>query len=360
LQETDANDARRAADQAAAEATKAAAGNPQGAEKQALITSANAARDAANQVADKIKDALLRAKEARSMEDPVATDYDVALAKLDMVDEVSILVAPDHVDPNLNRSLNQSLVSSCTRLADRVVLLSVDADKKLISDPSKISHETDSTYAAFYYPWITVTDPLATGPSGGSKEVPAIGHIAGILARTDITRGVHKAPANEVVIGALDPTVTVNKERQDILNPRGVNCIRDFRADNRGIRLWGARTTSSDPEWKYLNVRRLFLFIEESIDQGTQWVVFEPNSDPTWAAVRRNISNFLLSVWRSGALMGKTPEEAFFVRCDYPTTMTESDIESGRLICVIGVAPVRPAEFVIFRISQKTLDAAAS
>jgi phage tail sheath protein FI len=160
-------------------------------------------------------------------------------------------------------------------------------------------------------------------------------------------------------VGAEKPLrFLLPKGEQDVLNPRGINVIRDFRADGRGIRLWGARTMSSDPMWKYVNVRRLFLFVEESIDQGTQWVVFEPNDEPLWAAVRRSVSNFLISVWRSGALMGGTQDEAFFVKCDR-TTMTQDDIDNGRLICLIGIAPVKPAEFVIFRISQKTAEAAA-
>ena len=158
--------------------------------------------------------------------------------------------------------------------------------------------------------------------------------------------------------GSFDLEFKVTRAMQEILNPRGINCIRDFRSDGRGIRVWGARTMSSDPEWKYINVRRLFIFIEESIDEGTQWVVFEPNDESTWSAVRRNITNFLISVWRSGALFGTTQEEAFYVRCDR-TTMTEDDINNGRLICEIGIAPVKPAEFVIFRISQKTIEATA-
>jgi phage tail sheath protein FI len=191
--------------------------------------------------------------------------------------------------------------------------------------------------------------------------------VAGIYARTDIERGVHKAPANEVVRGIITRDLsnnrkplryTLSKGEHDILNPRGVNVIRDFRADRRGIRVWGARTMSSDAMWKYVNVRRLFLFVEESIDEGTQWVVFEPNDEMTWSAVRRSVGNFLIRVWRSGALMGATAEEAFFVKCDR-TTMTQDDIDNGRLVCLIGIAPVKPAEFVIFRISQKTAEAEA-
>jgi hypothetical protein len=282
---------------------------------------------------------------------PALPDYQTAIARLEKIDDISILVAPEHVKIP---SLDAALVTSCETLRDRVALLSAGEDDVDTNPrPPQIS-----TYAAFYHPWINVVDPTSKGPQTHYVDVPALGHIAGIIARSDVNRGVHKAPANEIVLGAVKLTTSVSKADQDVLNPLGVNCIRDFSAHNNGIRLWGARTTSSDPEWRYLNVRRLFLFLERSIDKGTQWVVFEPNSDPTWAAVRRNLTNFLTTVWRSGALMGLAQEQAFFVKCDR-TTMTEDDIDNGRLICVIGVAPVRPAEFVIFRISQKTLDAQA-
>ena len=210
----------------------------------------------------------------------------------------------------------------------------------------------DTLYAAYYYPWIGIYDPSMNG----ERLIPPTGQVVGICARTDIERGVHKAPANEVVRGATRLEFAVPKALQDILNPRNVNCIRDFRSDGRGIRLWGARTMSSDAMWKYVNVRRLFIFIEESIDEGVQWAVFEPNADPLWAAVRQTIVDFLTRVWKSGALMGLTQDEAFFVKCDR-TTMTQDDIDNGRLICYIGIAPVKPAEFVIFRISQKTAEA---
>jgi phage tail sheath protein FI len=192
--------------------------------------------------------------------------------------------------------------------------------------------------------------------------VPPSGHVAGIYARTDVERGVHKAPANEALRGIVQVDIngtrrplefTIGKREHDMLNPRGINVIRDFRADRRGIRVWGARTISSDTQLRYVNVRRLLLFIEESIDEGTQWVVFEPNDEQLWARVRQSIRNFLLLVWRSGALEGEVEERAFFVACDR-TTMTQADIDAGRLICVIGVAPVKPAEFVIFRIQQMT------
>jgi hypothetical protein len=182
------------------------------------------------------------------------------------------------------------------------------------------------------------------------KEIPPGGHIAGIYARTDVERGVHKAPANAVVRGILGIQFPISMGEQDILNPRGVNCIRSF--PGRGIRVWGARTISSDPEWKYINVRRLFLAIEEAIDEGTQWVVFEPNHQRLWARVKQSVSEYLTRVWRDGALMGNTPEEAFFVECGKDRTMTQDDIDNGRLIVQIGIAPVKPAEFVVFRIAQ--------
>jgi phage tail sheath protein FI len=272
------------------------------------------------------------------------------LAALETVDEISLLVVPDEVRDGMDQ-VTEEVINQCERLKDRFAIVSVRQGQ---SDVANLRPPRDTSYAAFYYPWIRMFDPSIND----TRLIPPTGHTAGIFARTDIERGVHKAPANEVVRGARDLEFPVPKGTQDILNPRGVNCIRDFRSDRRGIRLWGARTMSSDGEWKYVNVRRLFLFVEESIDEGTQWVVFEPNDEPTWAKVRRSITNFLIRVWRSGALMGTTQDEAFFVKCDR-TTMTQDDIDNGRLICYIGIAPVKPAEFVIFRISQKTAEAPA-
>ena len=182
---------------------------------------------------------------------------------------------------------------------------------------------------------------------------PPSGFIAGVYARTDVARGVHKAPANEVLrsIQAIDQLIT--KREQDVLNPVNINVLRAF--PGRGNRVWGARVLTSDSAWRYVPVRRLFIMIEESIDEATQWVVFEPNDEPLWARVRQSVSRFLLSQWRIGALQGAKAEEAFFVACDR-STMTQDDIDNGRLICQIGIAPVKPAEFVIFRIQQKTLE----
>ena len=199
-----------------------------------------------------------------------------------------------------------------------------------------------------YYPWITIFDPLTRT----ELDVPPSGHVAGIYARNDIQNGVHKAPANEVVRSAVGFEKRINKAQQDVLNPEGVNCFRFF--EGRGHRLWGARMATSDNEYKYVNIRRYLAYLERSIDQGTQVFVFENNGSDLWRNVRRTIGSFLENEWRSNRLMGTTPEQAFFVKCDR-STMTQNDIDNGRLICEIGVALFRPAEFVIFRIGQKLL-----
>ena len=283
------------------------------------------------------------------------------LAGLGDIDEIAILAVPDQVNSVLfpgsgdRDNLRDELVNQCELLRDRFAVLSVDSGQ---GDVATIRPPRDSSYAAFYAPWIRVFDPRTSD----TLLMPPVGHVAGIYARTDVERGVHKAPANEVVRGMVTTDInsarrplefSFGKQAQDILNPRSVNVIRDFRADRRGIRVYGARTMSSDATWRYVNVRRLLLYIEESIDEGTQWVVFEPNDEPLWSRVRQSVDNFLDQTWRSGALQGVKREEAYFVRCDR-TTMTQADIDSGRLICAIGVAPVKPAEFVIFRIQLNT------
>ena len=285
---------------------------------------------------------------------PDGTKQPIGFEAMDTIDAVSLLLAPDHVHPSLpaneRNALAHEVIKRCEQLKDRFAILSTDSS----FDQKSPKFDFDTMFGALYHPWIWVYDPVTRD----DQLVPPAGHMAGIIARTDIEQGVFKAPANAVVVGANDLQAPLPKGVQDLLNPIGVNCIRDFRSDRRGIRLWGARTMSSDPEWKYINVRRLFLYIEESIDEGTQWVVFEPNNETTWGRVQRSISNFLMTIWRAGGLFGSKPEEAFFVRCDR-TTMSEDDIENGRLVCQIGVCPVRPAEFVIFRIGQKTADATA-
>jgi phage tail sheath protein FI len=268
------------------------------------------------------------------------------LYTLKNIDEISIVAIPGVT----TQHLQNKLVIHCENMKDRFAVL--DSEEKADLDAiQRQGNLYDSKYAALYYPWIRIFDPL----SKKRINVSPSGYMCGIYARSDSERGVHKAPANEVVRGALgleefDGVKTIiTKGQQDILNPKGINCIRAF--PGRGIRVWGARTISSDSLWKYINVRRLFLFLEESIDEGTQWVVFEPNDEKLWARVRQTITQFLTRVWKDGALMGTTPEEAFFVKCDR-TTMTQDDIDNGRLIVLIGVAPVKPAEFVIFRIAQ--------
>jgi phage tail sheath protein FI len=209
--------------------------------------------------------------------------------------------------------------------------------------------QSDGGYAAFYFPWFRIRDPI----SGQEISAPPSGHMAGIWARTDSSRGVHKAPANEEVIGALSLEYQVSRTEQQVLNPGRVNCIRFFPAE--GIRVWGARTLA-DPasEWRYINVRRLTNMLKESIADGTRWIVFEPNSDQLWSEIRRDVSAFLTRVWEDGALVGATPNEAFFVKCDAETNPSEVR-DAGQVITVIGIAPVKPAEFVVFKLMQSTL-----
>ncbi len=270
------------------------------------------------------------------------TGQSVGLYALGRISDISIVCIPDE---NAISGLTSALIAHCdTTTKDRFAIVQSASTS---SDIGTLQPPQESLYAAFYHPWVVIIDPTTNLP----KQVPPGGHIAGIYARSDVNRGVWKAPANEIVNGIVDLKFDIQKGEQDILNPRGVNCIRTFQG--QGIKVWGARTMSRNALWKYVNVRRLFIFLEKSIYQGTQWVVFEPNNEALWARVKQSISLFLTEQWRNGALMGSTPEEAFFVTCDR-TTMTQSDIDNGRLIVVIGVAPVKPAEFVIFRIAQAT------
>ena len=255
------------------------------------------------------------------------------------IPEISLVAAPGQTEP----AIQDAVISHCENNKYRFAIL--DAPEELNKDGiAKLPKPRDSQYAAYYFPWIQVYDP-----EKGNIYVPPSGHMAGIYARSDGERGVHKAPANEIVRGALGLKYNISKAEQDFMNPRGINCIRNM--GDRGIRVWGARTISSDPSWRYINVRRLFLMIEQSIEIGTQWVVFEPNDSSLWKRVSRNIQAFLLRIYNSGALMGKTPEEAFYVKCDDETNPPEV-VDAGQMVCEIGIAPVKPAEFVIFRIGQ--------
>jgi phage tail sheath protein FI len=283
-------------------------------------------------------------------------DLRTGMFSLVNVDDISILAAPGRTGP----LVQGALIDQCELLRYRFAVLDSPAPPTdTLADVQNQRQQFDTKYAALYYPWLVTPEPF---PANLQKiqdyPIPPSGHMLGVYARTDIERGVHKAPANEVVRGITGLQRSLNKGEQDLLNqfPVNIDVIRDFRINNRGIRVWGARVITSDSDWKYVNVRRLMIFIEKSLDQGLQWVVFEPNAEPLWARVRRSISNFLTVVWRNGALEGTKKEEAFFVKCDR-TTMTQTDIDSGRLICVIGVAPVKPAEFVIIRIGLWTAHA---
>lgn len=278
------------------------------------------------------------------------------LHAFDVIDDISIVAMPDRAGDR------DAIIGGLTYCQNRKDCFFV-ADPPKGLDPTTVEgfkkgtvapyvgNAFNSSYGALYYPWVIINDPR----TGGKRYMPPSGAVAGTYAHTDSVRGVHKAPAG-IIEGYLDSVSGVEriitKSEHDGLNPAGINVIRSF--PTSGICIWGTRTVSADPEWRYLNIRRLFLFLEESIDEGTQWVVFEPNTPALWGSVRRNITAFLLRVWRDGALFGSTPEEAFFVKVDEENNPPEVR-NAGQLIIDVGVAPVRPAEFVIIRISQKTL-----
>ncbi|MEV6342340.1 phage tail sheath subtilisin-like domain-containing protein [Actinoplanes sp. NPDC051851] len=289
--------------------------------------------------------------------DEFAGDVDTrsGLGGLEAIDEVTMVVAPDLMAAYQQGALSLeevkaaqlALISHCEQMGDRLAIL--DAPPELSAQQVRVwRQETagyDSKFAALYYPWVKVFDPAG----GRNVMMPPSGLIAGLWSRTDNERGVHKAPANEILRGVVELQNNVTKGEQDLLNPIGVNCIRAF--PGRGVRVWGARTLSSDPAWRYINVRRLFNYIEESILLGTQWIVFEPNDQRLWGTIRRNINAFLTEEWRRGALFGATAAESFYVKCDAETNPPEV-IDRGQVVCEIGLCPVKPAEFVVFRLSQ--------
>lgn len=289
--------------------------------------------------------------------EPAAGAYTAPLGELARIDDISIVAAPGYAAFSDRTGIQSALITHAeTRKAYRFAVL--DARQGIIPTEALTDKSVvDSSYAAMYYPWVMVSNPLAR-PDDTSipREItlPPSGFICGIFARNDIARSVSKSPGNEIVRGALRFERNISHAEQEVLNPRGVNCLRFF--PGRGNRLWGARTASSDPEWKYIGPRRYFLFLEHSIDRSTQWAVFENNGPQLWANVREAVTSFLYNEWRNGNLLGSTPEEAFFVRVDR-STMTQNDLDNGRLICLIGVAVLKPAEFVVFRIGQKTADA---
>lgn len=291
---------------------------------------------------------------------PGAVDYggetdevagSTGFAALEDIEDVSIVLTPAAAaETATHQAVVAEVQKHCLKMRYRVGI--VDAQQGMsLGEVRAFRSNFDDSRLALYYPWVVAADP--TGQND-NIELPPSGFMAGVYANTDVTRGVHKAPANEVVIGALRFAQEINRFQQELLNPNGVNCLRSFAG--RGHRVWGGRTLASDPEWKYLNVRRYFLYLERSIDKSTQWVVFEPNGEALWANVRATVEGFLYNEWFNGHLLGETPEKAYFVRCDR-STMTQGDIDNGRLVCLIGVAPLNPAEFVIFRIGQMTADA---
>ncbi len=291
-----------------------------------------------------------------------AAEVNKALKELEKIDEIAIVAAPGA----LSKPVQDAIIEHCENMKDRFAILDGQRTTTITVDAIKGKTDTtpgtkDSNYAAMYFPWVQVVDQTlvsVTGkpieewkPTAGALDfMPPSAHMAGIYARVDETRGVHKAPANEVVRGALALEYLVSQNEQKGLNPKGINVIRGF---DGNLKVWGARTLGGDDngEFKYINVRRLFNFLRESIDEGTQFAVFEPNAPPLWQKIRRSVTAFLTNVWRDGALFGDTPEQAFFVKCDETTNPPEVR-DMGQVVTVIGVAVVKPAEFVIFRISQ--------
>lgn len=289
--------------------------------------------------------------------EPGIAAYNAALAALTRLDDISVVAAPGHSTFGSYQAVQGALIAHVSRRrAYETAVLDTPPDQT-VGEARAERARVDSIRAAMYYPWVVIGNPLARpGDERADKEItlPPSGFICGVFARNDVERGVHKAPANEVVRTALRFESDINFGEQEVLNPLGVNCLRYF--PGRGYRVWGARLASSDPEWKYVSDRRYFNYLEASIDRSTQWAVFEPNGPRLWAVVRETIGNFLYNEWREGRLLGANTDEAYFVRCDR-STMTQADLDNGRMICLIGVAIIRPAEFVIFRIGQKTADA---
>jgi len=291
---------------------------------------------------------------------PNAADYggetdevngSTGFAALDDIEDIAIVMTPAAAAHAVShQAVVSEMLKHCRKLRYRVGI--VDAREGMsMSEVRDFRSNFDDSRLALYYPWIVTSDP------SGQRDnitVPPAGFVAGVYANTDVTRGVHKSPANEPVIGALRFAQDINRFQQELLNPNGINCLRSF--PGRGHRVWGGRTMSSDPEWIYINVRRYFLYLERSIEKSTQWVVFEPNGERLWANVRSAVEDFLYNEWFSGRLLGASTKAAYFVRCDR-STMTQNDLDFGRLVCLVGVAPLRPAEFVIFRIGQKTAEA---
>ena len=292
-----------------------------------------------------VPDAIDYAGEADELNGPTG------FKALEPLEDIAICLVPAaaaHAETHLAVTLEMQ--KHCRRMRYRVGL--VDGREGMsLGEIRAWRNHFDDTRLALYHPWVVMADP-----TGRRLELtaPPSGFLAGVYANTDVTRGVHKAPANEVVQGALRFEQDINTFQQELLNPSGINCLRSF--PGRGHRVWGGRTLSSDPEWKYVNVRRYFNYLERSIEKSTQWAVFEPNGEALWGNVRSAVDDFLFNEWKNGRLLGDNPKLAYFVRCDR-STMTQNDIDNGILVCQVGVAALKPAEFVVFRIGQKTADA---
>ncbi|NMT64998.1 phage tail sheath family protein [Marinobacter orientalis] len=270
-------------------------------------------------------------------------------AALEDIEDISIVMAPAAAaDPNQHQAVVTEMQKHCRRMRYRMGIVD-SQDAMALSEVRGFRSNFNDSRLALYYPWITIADPRGVHTT---INVPPAGFIAGIYAHTDVQRGVHKTPANTPVLGALRFAQEINQFQQELLNPSGINCLRSF--PGRGHQVWGGRTLSDDPEWKYVNVRRYFLYLERSIQKSTQWAVFEPNGERLWENVRNTVDAFLFNEWRNGRLLG-SEKTAWFVRCDR-STMTQNDLDNGRLICEVGVAALKPAEFVVFRIGQKTAD----
>jgi phage tail sheath protein FI len=287
---------------------------------------------------------------------PQSTDFANALQYLTALDDVAIVAAPGSgILADSQNIINALITHVSQQRAYRIAILETPPNQ-LASDNENVRAQIDSSYAALYVPWVITPNPLARAGSSIPAEIaiPPSGFIAGIYARNDEQNGVAKAPGNEVLLGAsrFERSITFNE--QALLNPLGINCLRYF--PNRGYRLWGARTATSNSEFMYVNVRRYLIYLEHSVDNSTQWAVFENNGPALWARVKESVDSFLYNEWKEGSLLGDSAAQAYFVRCDR-TTMTQNDLDNGRMICLIGVALLKPAEFVIFRIGQKTSDA---
>jgi phage tail sheath protein FI len=284
---------------------------------------------------------------------PDAADFNTALERLENFSDPAIVAAPGATfeydqGPTHDAEAKVQVLLDHARVKRRFAVID-SGDQQSPAGVTAMRASLDSSFGALYYPWVRVVDP----GSGRDVHVPPSGFVCGVYARVDLTRGVWNAPGNDAIALATGLERGVTRAELAQLGPAHVNCLR--RVPARGMLIAGARTLSSDAEWKYVNVRRLMIFLESSIERGLQWAVFEPNGDSLWLNVRQLVENFLVVQWRAGALAGQLPDEAFFVRCDR-TTMTQDDIDQGRLVCLVGVAPVRPAEFVIFRIGQWTAD----